>query len=54
MSGNEFVANGGRLWWFYGAVESQGGCLTLSKPSKAGVYPFECSGGGSEKSDLTA
>ena len=36
------------------SVESQGGCLTRSEPAKAGVHPFECSGGGGEKSDLRA
>ena len=36
------------------SVESQGGCPTLNEPSKAGVHPFECSGGGGEKSDLRA
>ena len=35
-------------------VESQGGCLTLRKPSKAGAHHCECSSGRGEKSELRA
>ena len=63
MSGDEIFANAGNVFCTGSidcgdpvalSVESQGGYLTLSKPSKAGVYPFECSSGGGEKSDLRA